>query len=141
MFDPKNEIVQLCAKGIELEATNLSEAKKLYEQAWQLSETPIDKLTAAHYMARIQPDVLHKLKWDKIALEQALLIDSAEVKGSLPSLYLNIGKCHEDMGQRKEALEHYVKAQEYVKYLNKDGYGTMINKGIAAGIERCGKAG
>ncbi len=44
-FDPNNKIVQLCAKGIELEATQPLKAKVLFMQAWSEAETDIEKFT------------------------------------------------------------------------------------------------
>lgn len=117
-------------------AGRLALAQQLYRQAWEKSVTDTEKFTAAHYLARVQDSVPEKLKWDQTALDLALRISSAEVKSAYPSLYLNIGKCYEDLQCKKEALEHYTLARACIMYLKNDGYGQMIRAGIEAGIER-----
>lgn len=54
----------------------------------------------------------------------------------MPSLYLNIGKDHEDLGDKASALNYYRQAREFAAYLEDDGYGNMLRRGIEAGIER-----
>src|SRR5579864_6491359 len=109
-FDPNNTIVQFCAKGMELEATQPSEAKALFIQAWNEAKTDIEKFTAAHYVARQQPSTKDKLHWDKTALEFALKIEDDGIKSNYPSLYLNIAKCYEDLGDYNNAHINYQKA-------------------------------
>jgi len=75
LFDANNKIVQLCARGMELEATQPDIAKNLFMQAWDASTNDFEKFTAAHYVARHQTSIKDKLYWDKIALEFALKVD------------------------------------------------------------------
>ena len=56
-----------------------------------------EKFISAHYVARHQENIQDKLKWDETALNLALKINDKNIKGALPSLYLNIAKCHEDL--------------------------------------------
>lgn len=136
-FDPENSINQLCARGMQLEGEGRpEEATKLFCQAWDEATNELEKLTAAHYVARHQNSTAEKLKWDKTALEFACQIHSPEIKSLYPSLYLNIAKDLEDLGEFPEAMEHYLLALSYVMYLPKDGYGRMIIAGINKGIER-----
>ena len=136
-IDPQNPVVKLCVSGMEQEmAGRPAQAKQLFQEAWDRSVTEIEKFTAAHYLARVQDGVVDKLKWDQIALKLALEIDSLEVKATFPSLYLNVGKCFEDLNNKEDALAYYTQAQSYIDHLQDDGYGRMIRAGIAAGIER-----
>ena len=57
----------------------------------------------------------------------------------LPSLYLNIAKCHEDLGDPVQAESNYRLAASFEKYLPEDGYGNMIRSGIRNGLERISK--
>jgi len=132
-FDPNNKIVQLCAKGME---SNGEEATSLFMQAWNEAENDTERFAAAHYVARVQDNVADKLNWDIIALEIAQRIDTDEVKGAFPSLYLNIAKCHEDLGELQLAKAHYENALIYTEYLLDDGYGDLIRRGILSGLER-----
>ena len=111
-------------------------AKALFLQAWHESESDFEKFTAAHFVARHQENVSDKLKWDELALEMAKKIKDESIKSSYPSLYLNIGKCYEDLHDSKLAIENYQKAESYTEFLSEDGYGKMIKSGILGGLER-----
>ena len=135
-IDPANKIVQLCAMGIELEATKPEEAKALFMQAWNASSNDLEKCIAAHYVARHQSSTEEKLQWDKTALEFALKIDGSHIKSYYPSLYLNIAKCYEDMNDHDNASVNYQNALNYENNLPEDGYGQMIRSGIRNGLKR-----
>jgi tetratricopeptide (TPR) repeat protein len=136
-FDPNNNIVQLCAKGMEMEMTGKpEEAKAFFFQAWEEATNDFEKFTAAHYVARHQKSVQDKLKWDEAALEFALKINDSSLKTSYPSLYLNIAKCYEELKDTGNARRNYQAALSYVDSLPDDGYGKMIRSGIKNGIER-----
>lgn len=137
MFDPNNHIVKLCARGMELEGEGKNtEALQLFEQAWKQAENDFEKFTAAHYVARHQKTVSDKLTWDQTALQLALKINDEKLKGTYPSLYLNIAKCYEDLGQTEQAKTHYEQALSYADLLPQDGYGKLIWGGILNGLER-----
>ena len=136
MFDPNNKIVLLCAKGMEAEATRPGEAKALFLAAWQQSVSDFEKFTAAHYVARHQETIAGKLQWDKTALEFAMKIDDDKMQANYPSLYLNIAKCYEDLGDYGNAKTNYLAALSYENQLPGDGYGEMIKQGIRNGIMR-----
>jgi len=75
-YDKNNNIVKLCASGMELEAQRKNtEALELFFQAWMEASNDIEKFTAAHYVARHQNNTLDKLKWDQTALRLALKLD------------------------------------------------------------------
>jgi rifampin ADP-ribosylating transferase len=85
-FTQDNKIVQLCTKGMELEGQGqLTEARDLFNEAWNTATTDFEKFTAAHYVARHQQNVSDKLIWDETPLHHALQIDDESVKGILPS--------------------------------------------------------
>lgn len=138
-FDPNNKVIKLCIEGIQLEGENQFEAKLLYEKAWSLAETDLERFSAAHYLARQQESINEKLAWDETALKFALNIKDDSVKGVLASLYLNIGKCYEDLCDFKNAFLNYQNALTNTFFLNDDGYGKMIKSGVLSGIERVGK--
>jgi len=137
-FDPNNHVVMLCAKGMEIEGTEPETALKLFLQAWNESQNSLEKFTAAHYVARHQPTAKEKLEWDERALEFALEVDG-DVNANLPSLYLNIAKCYEDLGDGENSLKNYQAALSVANSLPDDGYGRMIKSGIQKGIERVSK--
>ncbi len=138
-FNPDNKIIQLCAKGMEMESKEPNKARDLFLQAWSIAESNIEKFTAAHYVARHQTSTEDKLQWDKTALEFALKIDEKNMEANYPSLYLNIAKCYEDLKDFNNAQKNYVSALSFENSLPDDGYGNMIKSGIRNGIERISK--
>ena len=136
-FKQDNKVVQLCAKGMEMEGEkNLPEAIRYFDEAWNIASNDFEKFTAAHYVARHQKNVSEKLKWDKLALEHALKIDDVGMKETLPSLYLNIGKCYEDLGDLENAKSNYQTALSFEGFLPANGYGKIIKAGISNAIDR-----
>ena len=136
-FDTNNRVIQLCSKGMILEGENKKEqAAEVFMQAWELALNDFEKFTAAHYVARHQPTVADKLKWDLLALNHAQKIGDETIKESFPSLYLNIAKCYEDLEELEKAKENYVLALSYAELLPGDGYGAMIRRGIENGLDR-----
>jgi tetratricopeptide (TPR) repeat protein len=136
-FDPNNNVIKLCAQGMEMEAEGKPEkAGDLFLQAWTEATNKFEKFTAAHYVARHQKTIADKLKWDLMALELALKINDETIKGSYPSLYLNVAKCYEDLNEPDNARENYELALSFTNLLPDDGYGHMIKGGIMNGIER-----
>ncbi|MEO8415760.1 MAG: rRNA adenine methyltransferase [Ginsengibacter sp.] len=139
-FDPNNNIVKLCAKGMEMEGKcQPEEASKLFLEAWEEATNNFEKFTAAHYVARHQKSPADKLKWDETSLQLALKINNDKVKGTFPSLYLNIAKCYEDLDDPGNAKRNYELALSFSSLLPDDGYGKMIKGGIMNGIARVTK--
>ncbi len=138
-FNPDNKVVQLVTKGMEQEGNGqLDEAARLFNEAWAIAKTDFEKFTAAHYVARHQKSFFAKLLWDLKALHHALQIEEEGIKATLPSLYLNVGKCYEDLSDTDHAKENYQAALSYTEFLPDDGYGNMIKSGIVNGLERVG---
>jgi len=139
-IDPHNNVVILCDKGMEMEGKGRpEEASKLFMQAWNQATNDFEKFTAAHYVARHQNSVAGKLKWDETALQLALQINDDTIKGAFPSLYLNIGKCYEDLNEFDNARTNYDLALSFANLLTDDGYGKMLKRGILKGLERLTK--
>jgi tetratricopeptide (TPR) repeat protein len=136
-FDPANTIVQLCARGMQLEGEGRNEeALQLFQKAWNESSNDFERFTSAHYVARHQKTIQDKLKWDERALSMALKINDENVRHVLPSLYLNIGKCHEDLNDPAKAREYYESALSFAAEFSDSGYEKMIKAGIINGLER-----
>lgn len=138
-FDPENKIVKLCAEGMEAEmASEMPKAKTLFLQAWESASDNFEKFIAAHYVARHQQDANENLRWNLEALNYALAIEGETMKGHYPSLYLNIGKSYEDLGNTTDALIYYRLAEKNSIHLGNDPYGDMIRLGIRGGLARMG---
>src|SRR5450432_3647085 len=107
-FDPNNNIVILCVQAMDMEGKGKSEeAGRLFLQAWNEATTDFEKFTAAHFVARHQKNASDKLRWTETALQFALKINNESVEGAFPSLYLNLAKCYEDLGDIDNAKKNY----------------------------------
>ncbi|MEQ8688171.1 MAG: tetratricopeptide repeat protein [Imperialibacter sp.] len=136
-IDPTNPIVQLCAEGMNLEGEGKStEAAETFMRAWDMATSHYEQFIAAHYVARHQHSVTAKLQWDLQALEAASKVGNEEITGAYPSLYLNIAKCYEDLGEYETARQNYETALSFNASLSEDGNGKMIKSGILAGLAR-----
>ena len=107
-FNPNNNVVKLCLQGMGMEEKDKpEEAGKLFHQAWNEATNDFEKFIAANYVARHQKNVSDKLKWTETALQFALKINNDTVASAFPSLYLNIAKCYEDLGDLDKAKKNY----------------------------------
>ncbi|HEY4788088.1 MAG TPA: NAD(+)--rifampin ADP-ribosyltransferase [Bacteroidales bacterium] len=107
-FNPNNPIVKLCLQGMGIEEKGKpEEAGRLFLQAWNEATNDLEKFLAAYYVARHQKNVSDKLKWIETALQFALIINDDSVNSAFPSLYANIGKCYEDLGDPDNAKKNY----------------------------------
>ncbi|WP_338870792.1 rRNA adenine methyltransferase [Spirosoma sp. SC4-14] len=137
-FDPENNVVKLCAQGMAAEGEP-EKARLYFQQAWNEATTNFERFIAAHYVARQQPAIADKLKWDETSLELALTVQDEQMQEVYPSLYLNIGKGYEDLGDFDTARNHYRLAESFAINLPEDGYSTMIRNGIRNGLDRVGE--
>jgi tetratricopeptide (TPR) repeat protein len=111
-FDPRNNIVKLCLQGMDFEGKgNPEEAIRIFLQAWNEATNDFEKYLAAYYLTRNQKNIPDKLRWAQTTLELALKIDSPGVKSAFPSLYANIAKCYEDLGDLESAKKNYELAE------------------------------
>jgi len=113
-FSPNNNVVKLCMQGMGMEEKNEpEEAGRLFLQAWNESTNDFEKYLAAYYVARHQRNVPDKLKWFETALQFALKINNENVNGAFLSLYANIAKCYEDLGDVDNAKKNQELANSF----------------------------
>jgi hypothetical protein len=140
-LDPDNPVVALCAEGMMAEGGAGPEAARvLFERAWELRRDDVDAAIAAHYLARQQPTPELRLAWNERSLRHAEAAGEERVAGFFPSLHLNLGRSHEDLGDRERARTHYELALAHAEALGDDGYGDMVRRGVEAGLRRVGAA-
>ena len=138
-MDPNNAIVKLCAQGMEEESKGNAEgAATLFEQAWTKSTNDFERCIAAHYVARHQPSPPLALHWNQEAMDCADRVADGSVTEFLPSLYLNLGKSHEDLGNLEKAGELYKCAADRVSCLPAGAYRDIVEDGIKRGLQRVG---
>ena len=107
-MDINNPIIKLCIEGTQLEyAGNAEGANLCYLKAWEQARDDYEACIAAHYLAHLETDMQERYRWNKIALEKADAVKDDRVKPFYPSLYLNMGKSCEEMGEGEKAAYYY----------------------------------
>jgi tetratricopeptide (TPR) repeat protein len=112
-MDLDNPVIQLCLAGSQAEFEGqLEAARAAYRQAWDLARDDYEACVAAHYVARLQSDPAMILHWNQVALAHAEAEEDERVHSFYPSLYLNLGRSYEVLGQETEAQKYYALAAE-----------------------------
>jgi len=107
-MDTDNPVIQLCMAGSQAEFQGRhADAGRLYAQAWAAAGDNFEACIAAHYVARFQPDAQATLHWNQIALARAEAVNDDRVDPFFPSLYLNLGRSYEVLGQATLARHYY----------------------------------
>lgn len=107
-MDSDNPVVNLCGKGTRAEFEGRkNDACELYLQAWNAARDEYEACIAAHYVARCQVSPIEILRWNRLALEHAEAVTDGRVKDFYPSLYLNMGRSYELLGDQNEAKKYY----------------------------------
>lgn len=106
-FNPNNNIIRYCIQAMDMEEKNKpEEAKKLFLQGWAEATNDFEKYLTAFFVARHQDDISDKLQWLETSLQLALKINSDTVHTALPTLYFNIAKCYEGLGDIEKAKKY-----------------------------------
>jgi tetratricopeptide (TPR) repeat protein len=136
-MDPANPVVKLCVDGMQEEfQRRYAEARSLFWRAWELRSDDVEACIAAHYLARHQHDPSDQLHWNAESLRFAQRAPGASVRSFLPSLYLNLGKSYEDLGDFERARECYEAAKEFFSTLPVGPYSELVEGGVFAGLSR-----
>lgn len=110
-MDLTNPVIQLCMEGTRAEfEKRIDDARLLFEQAWEKSTDDYEACIAAHYVARYQAHPEDTLRWNQEALNRADAVGDERVKEFYPSLYLNLGRAYELLGNQIKAQEYYALA-------------------------------
>jgi hypothetical protein len=112
------------------------EALRLFMLAWDQSKNAFERSIAAHYVARHQTTPEQVLHWNQESLTNADAVGDDRVHGFYPSLYLNMGKSHEDLGNLKDARRFYALAADRMGCLPESPYGDLVRRGVANGMQR-----
>ncbi len=113
MSQPQSSMaLDLCVRITQAEyAGDRVAALALARQAWDVAGDALDRCAAAHYVARFLADPSDRLHWNKIALDEAGRAAPDLVAPWLPSLYVNLGRAYEALGDREAALACYARAR------------------------------
>jgi tetratricopeptide (TPR) repeat protein len=112
-MDLNNHVIKLCIQGTRAEFRGeRDQARELYQKAWDLASDDFEFCIAAHYLGHLEDDPARKLQWNEIALGKADSCENEEVKAFYPSIYLNLGRSHELLGNQEEAQKYYALAAD-----------------------------
>jgi len=113
-FDPNNTVIKLCMSGMSLEDSGkIENAIMMFQKAWQAAADDYERFIAAYHFARQQKNITDKLKWLETSLQCALNINDENVESAYPTLYLNIAKCYEELGDLDQAKKYYELSDSY----------------------------
>lgn len=141
-MDPSNPVVAMCSEGMLAESEGrAAEAKKLFERAWQAATDDYEACIAAHYLARHQETHEQTLAWNEESLRRAERVGDERITSFLPSLYLNLGHSHEELGDAEKARAYYLLAEEHLTAVPNGDYGDMVRGGVARALERTASVG
>ena len=136
-MDANDSVVELCSAGMMAEGEGrMDDARALFEQAWERRTDDFDACVAAHYVARRQTTPEDTLRWNLLSLAHADAVADERVRGFFPSLYLNVSRSHEVLGDHAEARRYYELAAARVPDLPSDGYGDWVRNGVEAARHR-----
>ena len=136
-MDPNNPVVRLCVQGIECEGRGQFEhASRLFLEVWNQSMTDFERCIAAHYIARHQTDPLDTLRWNQLALDHATAVSYDTVRELYPSLYLNLGKAHEDLRHSQDARRFYELSAAVLDTLPEGRYGSIVREAVEKALLR-----
>jgi hypothetical protein len=137
--NPNNPVVKLCVEGMKAEFEGrASDALACFTQAWELRKDDFDGCIAAHYVARHQRTPEEMRYWNLESLKLADAVNDERVQEFYPSLYLNLGKSEEDLGNREAAKRYYELARTKCSALAlaEGRYTDVLRDGIARALDR-----
>ncbi len=107
-MDLDNPVVKLCIEGTQAEFQGMTaKARSLYQKAWEAARSDYEACIAAHYLARYPESPQERLYWNQVALDKARAVTDGSVQEFYPSLFLNMGKSYELLGDFDEAKRYY----------------------------------
>ncbi|MET9296652.1 hypothetical protein [Streptomyces sp. NPDC003077] len=136
-MDPENPVVRLCVRGMEAEAAGQADAAHdLFRQAWDTATDDYEACVAAHYLARRQSTAEERLRWNEECLMRAERVGDNRVRSFYPSLYVNLGQVHEELGSPAVAYAHFARAVDHFDAFPPGPYGDWTRLAVADGLRR-----
>ena len=129
-IDPANPVVALCVAGMAIEG-DTDAARHLFEQAWAARQDDYDASIAAHFLARHQPTVEARVRWNALAAHHADCVTDGRTREFKASLYLNLSDAYVSAGDLSAAHGALAAAIAGVVDLPDGGYRTFVERGIA----------
>jgi hypothetical protein len=135
MIDSTNPVVALCAAGMAIEG-DVTAARRLFEQAWEVRRDDYDASIAAHFLARHQTTVEDRLAWNIRAARHAEVVADDRARELKSSLYLNLADAYLAVGDSAEARVAIGHAVKSLEDLPLEGYRAFVKRGIDGLVRR-----
>lgn len=130
-FDSKNKIIGLCMLGMNMEEQGDSEgAMAILIKALNESTDDFEKFVATYQIAKYEKNIPEKLKWLEKSLQYAIKSEDYGIKSTLPTIYFDIAKCYEELGESEKAKINYELSNLYNTEPKDEGpfyHGTRAN--------------
>lgn len=112
-FDPRNDIIQLCLKGISMEDSGRhEEATQIFEKACVEATDELEKFLCAYHMGVYHNETINRIKWLEKAIKYALSLDDVSLNSTLPTIYSIIASCYEELLNHEKSEEYYDLSQK-----------------------------
>jgi len=108
----------------------------VFLNAWNESRDEFERCIAAHHAARHQKNSVDTLLWNQRSLDHANAVADGRLRGFYPSLYLNIGEAHKDLGNREECKRFYEMAVTAWTPFLKGKYGDVVREAVGRALLR-----
>lgn len=113
-FDPKNNIIMLCLRGMGMEDSGKpEEAGTLFLEAFTEATDDLERFIAAFYVARHQTNIADKLKWFETSLQYAIKVNDVAATSAFPTLYSSLAECYEALGETEKAKKNEELSNSY----------------------------
>ena len=113
-FDSNNVVIKLCMSGMSLEDSGkIEDAFMMFHKAWSEASDDYERFISAYHFARQQKSITDILIWMETSLQCALNINDENVKSAYSTLYQNIAKCYEELGDSDKAKKYYDLSNSY----------------------------
>lgn len=141
-MDPDNPVIRLCSQGMRAEAEGRdTEARDLFQQAWEGAFDDYEACVAAHYLARHQPTPRLTLRWNQECLDRADLVGDERVSGFYASLHVNMAKAHRDLDEQARSRWHFEQAARHLDAVPAGQYADWLRFAVAEGLRTAGAIG
>ena len=136
-MDPDNLIVTLCLEGMGCESRGrAADALGFFTSAWMQSKDDFERCIAAHYVARHQEEPVEALLWNQRSLDHAKAVADDRVREFYPSLYLNLGRAQEDLGNHEDSRRLYQEAERLLDSLPEGRYANIVREAVERALVR-----
>lgn len=135
MVNQSDDVLSLCARGVQLERVGLvSEAADQYQQAWKAAESPDERCVAAHHVARVQESADSRRTWDQTALEWLDMCDPTLIEEFAPVVQAAAATSARIAGDSAAAQQWYRQAAASARTLVDSADRAALRASVADGL-------